>query len=25
LALKDLGYPVELGAGVRAAEMVFSG
>jgi aspartate aminotransferase-like enzyme len=25
LALKDLGYPVELGAGVRAAEIVFSG
>lgn len=25
LTLKDLGYPVELGAGVRAAEMVFSG
>jgi serine---pyruvate transaminase len=24
LALKDLGYAVELGAGVRAAEMVFS-
>lgn len=24
LTLKDLGYPVELGAGVRAAEMVFS-
>lgn len=25
LTLKDLGYPVELGAGVRAAEMVFGG
>lgn len=25
LTLKDLGYPVELGAGVKAAEMVFSG
>ena len=25
LTLKDLGYPVDLGAGVRAAEMVFSG
>lgn len=24
LTLKDLGYPVEFGAGVRAAEMVFS-
>lgn len=25
LALKDLGYPVDLGAGVKAAEMVFGG